>query len=152
MKLIFVQKKMFIFTLSFSLLFASLGLYGGFFQHESFFGVLYVALGLFVSSFVFLANRISFDNEKIVFKCIYRKGTVRIEEIKEIFVEYGFVNGGQMIINFEKMVGCDCWSYAEYRKKCKELKIKDYTFLFGVAKKDMLKLLSVYKGKIQGYV
>lgn len=152
MKLIFVQKKIFIFVFSFSLLFASLGLYGGLFRHESFFSMLYVALGLFVLSFVFLMNRISFDNEKIVFKCIYRKGTVRIEEIKEIFVEYGLLNGGQMIINFEKEVGCDCCSYTEYHKKCKELKIKDYTFLFGIAKKDMLKLLSVCKGKIQGYV
>ena len=141
MKRIFAQKKVFLFMNFFSIFFIVFGLYGGITIDKSWFYILFVSLGLSSASLLFLINRIYYDENEVKFSFIYRKVTVKYEDIKEIFVEYDFSVGARIIFNFEKKIDKNCYNYLEYAKLCKKENIKNSIFIVGVSKKDLKALL-----------
>ena len=149
MKKIYAQKQMFYFMNFFTVLFAIVGIYGGCAKDSSFYSVLYASLGIFLLSLFMLINRIYYNDYEIKFHCIYRKQTVKFEDIKEIFMDHDLIQGTRIIFNLEKEVGTLCCDYMEYAKKCKELGIKNTFYYVGMTQKDVKKLLKHYKGKIQ---
>ncbi len=149
MKKIYAQKQMFYFMNFFTVLFAIVGIYGGYAKDSSFYSVLYASLGIFLLSLFMLINRIYYNDNEIKFYCVYRKQTVKFEDIKEIFMDHDLIQGTRIIFNLEKEVGTLCCDYMEYAKKCRELGIKNTFYFVGITKKDVKELLKNYKGKIQ---
>lgn len=147
---IYVQKKMFIFMNIMSLFILGFGIIGAFTIDKSMFYLLFVSLGFSILSLMFLINKIYYNDEKIRFACIYKKETVRYEDIKEIFIEYDLIVGGKVIFNLENCIDGDFNYYMEYVKRCKNLNIKNTVFLGGISKKDLKKLLVYCKCKIKG--
>ena len=135
MKKIYAQKRMFFFLNFFTIFFSLSGILGGIKTDKSFFGLLWISLGVFVLSLFMLINRI-FYNEKIVnFRFIYRKATISYEDIKEIVVDYDFMQGYRVICNLERETNVFYCNYFEYAKKCKELNIKNIFYFIGITKK-----------------
>lgn len=141
MKKIYVQKNMFLFMNFFSTFFLAGGLYGGIVLDKSWFQVLFVSLGLSILSLLFLVNQLYYDENKIKFSFIYKKVTVKYEDIKEIFVDDSFIIGAKIIFNLDKKIGKTCCDYLEYTKICKKENIKNIIGTIGMNKKDLKALL-----------
>ncbi len=141
MKKIYAQKRMFLFINFFSIFFAFLGLYGGIEVDKSWFSVLFISLGLSIVSMVFLINKIYYDENTIKLSFVYRKTTVKYDDVKEIFVEYDFITGAKFILNLEKKTNANCYDYFEYAKMCKKENIKNLIHIVGISKRELDVLL-----------
>ena len=141
MKKIYAQKQMFLFMNCFSALFLVLGLYGGLTVDKSWLYILFLSLLLLLLSTMFLINRIYYDKNYVKFSFIYRKETVKYEDIKEIYVQYNLFTGAQVIFNLDKKVEGEASSYLEYSKTCKKENIKNIFFTVGLSRKDLFELL-----------
>ena len=141
MKKIYAQKNMFLFMNFFSAFFLAIGIYGGIVLDKSWFQILFVSLGLTILSLLFLVNRLYYNENEIKFSFIYKKATIKYEDIKEVFVEQSFIIGAKIIFNFDKKTSKKCYDYLEYNKICKEENIKNTICIIGMAKKDLKALL-----------
>lgn len=150
MKKIYAQKRAFIFVNIFSLFLFIIGIYGGFIKDSSVFYSLFVSLGLFLLSLLFLINRIYYNDKEIKFKFIYRKISLTYEDIKEIFIQTDFIYGTKVIFNFEKETDEICFDYLEYTKILKKNNIKNTIFMIGTSKKELDKILLHCNCKLKG--
>lgn len=151
MKMIYVQKRMFILVNLFSLFFLLVGLYGGLTVDKSWMDLLFVSLGLSILSLLFLINKVCYNSEEIKFSLIYRKDTYKYEDIKEVFVQYDLIIGMKVIFNFEKETDENCYDYLEYTKNLKRENIKNTTCFVGGSKNEIEQLLKHCNCPIKGF-
>lgn len=137
MKKIYAQKRMFLFMNFFSMLFLALELFGGMSIDNGMFYLLFVSIGLSALSLFFLINKIYYDEKCIRFSFIYRKITVKHEDVKEVFIQHDVITGAQVIINLEKETEESCSSYLEYAKICKKQNINNTIYFVGITKADL---------------
>lgn len=105
------------------------------------FYLLFVSIGVSALSLLFLINTIYYDEKCIRFSFIYRKITVKHEDVKEIFIQHDVITGAQVIFNLEKETEGSCGTYLEYAKICKKQDINNTVFFAGITKADLDALL-----------
>ena len=145
MKKIVLQKNLFIYLNILSFIMFCFSIIGAIAIDIEILFFLFISLLCTLLSFLFLLNRIEYDDNSIKFTLAFKKTKVNFKDIKEVFVLNRGIQGSIVVFNLSCETEGIPINYLHYIKKCKGL---NCLYINGIASNDLNDLLKSYKGKI----